>query len=476
MAQKSPIKKNKRDRARTTNSAAWLKQLAVRAACGIVVLYGMLVGWRAFSFKYAPAPPALTREQEAELAALLDAAYPERDEILSPLSYQTTPPHRTISARAAIVVDTASGAVLYEKNADDVIPPASMTKLAVMYVVFAEIAAGRIALDDVVPLPPESWASHMPPHSSLMFLGKNQRVTLDELLTGLAVSSGNDAAAAIAAYVSGGMPAFITRMNSEMAALGLTRTHFVDASGYSEKNTTTARDMAAFARIYILRYPEALTRYHARLSFTYPAEHNLAPEDRGKPRAQDWSQGLSDSITMGIHQENTNKLLGVLDGCDGLKTGYIDESGYNLALTATRNGTRFLSVTLGGPGKTVQEGNEHRMRDGTALMEWAFAHFADCKKTDRLHPYLVRVTGAQQTHVHVVPAFTPGAVTVPFIAENSPAAAAAAVRVEIVLPDYIPGGTRIGQAYGAVQYYLKETLLLSVPLVADKTVRRAFPL
>lgn len=445
--------------------------ITVIAVLGIAYCFAVI--HRAYRFKseYNIAPPRA--EEQAALEDALNKNYPMRKNILQPLPYATVPAVLDVSARSAIVVDASNGCVLYEKNADEVIPPASITKLAVMYVVFQEIAGGCIALSDVVPLPPECWAVNMPPRSSLMFLGKNQRVTLDELLAGLAVCSGNDAAYAIAFYISGSMEKFIERMNTEMIALGLSHTHFVESSGYSELNTTTAREMAAFTQVYVSRYPEAVTRYHSRLSFTYPMEHNLAPEDVGKPRGQDWSKGLTENIRMGITQENTNKLLGVLDGCDGLKTGYIDESGFNLSLTAVRDGTRFISVTLGGQGKNVREGNENRMRDGTTLMEWAFASFADSKKTNLLHNYVVRVTGAKGMYVHLVPALSPSALTVPFITGDSPRACADSVTVDVDIPAYIDGGTKAGETYGAVSFFLKDVLLMRVPLVADRNVQKA---
>ena len=150
-----------------------------------------------------------------------------------------------------MLIDTATGDILYEKNADTIIPPASMTKLFAMYVVDQEVSGGRFSYDQIIPIPEEAYACNMPPHSSLMFLGEGHVVTLEELLLGLSICSGNDAAYALAYAVSGSMDAFIDRMNQVAKDLGLTHTHFVEASGYSELNTTTPREMAAFCRIYI---------------------------------------------------------------------------------------------------------------------------------------------------------------------------------------------------------------------------------
>ena len=130
------------------------------------------------------------------------------------------------NAGSAIIIDTSKGNILYEKNADEIIPPASMTKLVVMYVIFQEIAAGGISLDDIVPLPAESWSVNLPRDSSIMFLGQNQTVTVDELLKGMSVASGNDAAIAAALYISANFKNFLTRMNYDMAFLGLVITQF----------------------------------------------------------------------------------------------------------------------------------------------------------------------------------------------------------------------------------------------------------
>jgi D-alanyl-D-alanine carboxypeptidase len=428
---------------------------------------------RLFRFKQHKAPTPLTQIQQQELDTALDTAYAGRRDILKPLPYPVVPAKLDVSAGSAIVIDAASGSVLYEKNADKIIPPASMTKIAVMYVVMQEIKAGHISFTDVVPLKSDSWACNMPPNSSLMFLGKGQIVTVEELLTGLDVCSGNDAAYALADYTCGGMDAFIKRMNSEMLKLGLKNTHFVESSGYSEKNTTTPREMAALARIYITKFPETLQKFHSRLSFTYPQEHNLAPEDRGKPTAQNFSGKLPERITMGITQRNTNVLLGKLAGCDGLKTGYIDESGYNLALTVHRNNTRFISVTMNGPGRGKREGDTFRAKDGTLLMEWAFSSFADCKKTEAVHPYLIPVTGAKSQWVYLVPAYPFTALTVPFITGSTPQEAADRVQVIVDFPRYIHKGTAAGTPYGSIRYVLEGKTLETIPLTADRTIKKA---
>jgi D-alanyl-D-alanine carboxypeptidase (penicillin-binding protein 5/6) len=407
-----------------------------------------------------PRPRGLS---EAEAQALSQACRVLRPPLLSPLPYQAAPPSADFAAGSVIALDSANGCVLYEKNADAVIPPASMTKLAALYVALAEVAAGRVSLDDEVPLPPESWAENAPPGSSVMGLARGQRVTLRELLLGMAVPSGNDAAVAVAVHIAGSVEAFCARMNAEMRALGLTRTRFADASGYSELNETTPREFAAFARAYILRYPEALPLFHAQKTFAYPQAHNLPAGAKQTPPVE----------------FRANPVFSAVAGCDGLKTGYIDESGYNLALTARRGGTRFIAVMMNGPGRGMAEGNRYRLKDAAAVSEWAFASFASYAP-DAVPPLPLSVLGGTECAAYLVPAY--GAqLTVPRpdsagqagLPVRTPEEAAAPVSVRLETPlrlaRPVPAGTPVGKAV----YSLGDAVLAEVPLVADRTIKRA---
>ena len=449
------------------------KKLLVSLAFAALLIFSftLFTGLRALSFKKTQDAAELTAEETYELTQFLLSEYPSEYQTLKKLPYNISQPVLDVWAKSAILVDVSNGSIIYEKNADEIIPPASMTKLFAMYVVEEEIASGRFSYDQEIPLPPESWACNMPPHSSLMFLGKGQRVTLEELLLGLSICSGNDAAYALAYTVSGTMEAFVEGMNLVASDLGLTNTHFVESSGYSELNQTTAREMAEFATIYLRRHPDSLQRFHSVLSFTYPKEKNLAPGDR--LAAQDFSHGLPAKITMPITQENTNPLLGKLSGCDGLKTGYIDESGYNLSLTAVRGQTRFLSVTMGGPGNNSREGQAGRVHDGTELMEWAFANFADSPLELKVHPYLVRSFNASQKMLRLIPAYTPSTITVPYVSGSSMDENLDALRIEVQLPDYCWGQIEQGQSYGKIKISINDYLLQEIPLVADRSIKKA---
>ena len=456
-----------------TNQKISLKKITkitIAVVVFVILSFFMIVAVRAFSFKKNTSASALTQNQILQLESFLMENYPQNYQILKNLPYNISKPELEIWANSAILIDTSNGNILYEKNADKIIPPASMTKLFAMFVVEEEIAAGRLSYDQKIPLPPETWACNMPPHSSLMFLGKDQNVTLEELLLGLSICSGNDAAYALAFATCGSMEEFVGRMNQVAENLGLQNTHFVESSGYSEKNTTTAREMAAFCRIYIKNHPESIKRFHSVLDFTYPKKHNLADGD--VIQAQDFSKGIPEHITMPITQKNTNPLLGKLEGVDGLKTGYIDESGYNLSLTAVRNGTRFLSVTMEGPGNSSVEGQKGRVHDGTELMEWAFSSFADFSLEMYSHPYFVRVFGAKEKGINLIPALTDKTLSVPYVYGESMEENLQNVKVFLNIENLF-GSVNAGEICGNIKFYLDDYLLQEIPLLADRTVEES---
>jgi len=303
------------------------------------------------------------------------AQYSEYDNPLFPAGQ---PPE--ISARAAVLLDAETGTFLFSQNPTLVIAPASLTKLMTIHLALRAIRQHKASADDIVELPPETWAENQPPRSSLMFLGRNQTVTLGELLLGLAVSSGNDAAVAVALHLAPSMEAFTALMNAEAGRLGLVSTRFVEPAGISPQNTTSAGDFARFCRAYLAEHPQSTALLHSVPTFAYPMAVNTGG-------------GFSRTIV----QNNRNTLLGRIAGVDGLKTGYINEAGYNIALSAIRGKNRFIVVLLG----AGDEGE--RDRDGEALLEWGFANF----KTLRLEAVFMRETriwGSKEKYYSLKPA------------------------------------------------------------------------
>jgi len=291
-----------------------------------------------------------------------------------------------IGSMAAVLIDAETGTVLYAKNPHEEIPPASLAKLMTMHLVMNEVASGRASLDEIVPLPPESWARNQPPRSSLMYLSPGQLVTLREIMLGMAIPSGNDAAVAAALRFAPTVRDFAAMMTMEARRMGLLNTRFVEPSGISEDNMTTAAEFAAFCREYIRLHPESLAAYHSVPSFTFPTAANMP-------------QGFQD--TPAVVRLNRNTLLKTVPGVDGLKTGYIDESGYNIALTAQRDQTRFVAVILGAP---IPGGERVRDEDGTRLLNWAFGNFKTARPViDRIEP--ARLWKGKENSVELVPAW-----------------------------------------------------------------------
>lgn len=405
---------------------------------------------------------SLAAVDESALEEYLKTTYKTERALVKPLPYKTLPVDLPVGAKSAICVDTTNGCILWEKNADEVIPPASTTKMLVMYIVFEELEKGIIKLDDIVPLPKECLAINMMPHSSLMFLGEFQKVTLEQLMTGLCVDSGNDAAYALAFYViqkeneahgveedfdaDKFMARFVGRMNKVAEDLGLTHTHFIESSGYSEDNKTTARELATFCTSYVTRFPQCL-KYHSMREFT-------------------WS---------GIFQANTNPLLRIMEGCDGFKTGYIIESGYNLALTVKRNGRRIVCVTLGGQGVGGRQGNAGRIKDNTQMVNYAFDRFANCEipvAKDLTLPVLY----GEKTRLRLSPAYTMKTLPVPNAILKDGTPIKDQIKITLEAPKALAAPIKMGQELAAISYNVGDYILLYIPLVASADLAVAGPL
>lgn len=238
-----------------------------------------------------------------------------------------------LNARSAILVDL-SGAVLFEQNADAPIPPASITKVLTLYLTFEAIQGGRASVRDIVTV--SKNAANAPP--SRMGLRTGERVSVGELIKGTGIVSGNDAAIALAEYVAGSERNFIALMNIKARQLGMLHSHFVNPNGLpDDAQLTTARDVARLSIAYLRRFPEALD-IHSLKTYTY---HNVT-------------------------RRNANKLLSRCPGVDGLKTGFVNASRYNITATAARQGKRLIAVVLGAATPRI------RTTETTRLLEYGF--------------------------------------------------------------------------------------------------------
>jgi D-alanyl-D-alanine carboxypeptidase (penicillin-binding protein 5/6) len=248
-------------------------------------------------------------------------------------------------APVAYMVDMSSNAVLYSKDADRRMPPASTAKMMTVYVVFDMIKKGQLKPDQQFTMSPETWRKW---HSqgSTMFLKANESVSIDNLLKGIVTLSGNDACVVLAEGVSGTEQAFTDRMNEEAKKLGLTNSHFGTANGWPDNGVTyvSARDLAKLAEATIRDFPDLYKRYYSLPNFTWGTQMN----------------GTA------IDQANRDPLLGVVAGADGLKTGHTDESGYSFVGSAIQNGRRLVMVAAGFTSYN------QRKDESIKFMNWGF--------------------------------------------------------------------------------------------------------
>ncbi|MFZ5825152.1 MAG: D-alanyl-D-alanine carboxypeptidase family protein [Bacillota bacterium] len=302
-------------------------------------------------------------------------------------------PPLELQAQAAVLLDYTTGQVLFEKNPDQVIPPASLTKLMTLHLAYKKLAEGKMKREDLVQVRPEAWSAKFQ-DSSLMFLEPGQKVTVGEIMKGVAVPSGNDASVALAQHIAGSVDSFVKMMNDEARAMGYQNLTFVDPHGLSPENKVTAREFADFARRYTQLHPEALEELHNQKTFEYPKYENL-PEER--------KAGLKPEQHRPISQDNRNGLLWTFEGVDGLKTGYVDEAGFNIALTAKRGEMRLVGVILGVQAPSIPEGTAKREQDGAALLSWGFNNFVTEKPAlPEIKP--VRVWKGAANQVNLKPA------------------------------------------------------------------------
>ena len=242
-----------------------------------------------------------------------------------------------IKAKGYLLIDFDSGRVLAEKKSDKRLEPASLTKMLSSYVVAYELANGNIAMDDEVRISNKAWRMQ----GSRMFVEVGKNVSVENLLKGMIIQSGNDATVALAEHVAGSEDAFVSLMNQHAAELGMLESHFVNSTGLPHKNHyTTPRDLAKLAMALIRDFPEHYKRYSTK-KFTFNK----------------------------ITQYNRNKLLWRNDSVDGVKTGHTDAAGYCLVASALRDEMRLISVVLG------TRSEEARATESQKLITYGFRFF-----------------------------------------------------------------------------------------------------
>jgi serine-type D-Ala-D-Ala carboxypeptidase (penicillin-binding protein 5/6) len=251
-------------------------------------------------------------------------------------------------AKFAYLVDLNSGAVLFAKDPDGRMPPASMAKMMTTEVAFELIDKGQLSPQKMCTVRPETWQKwHGPQAGSTMFLSANEQVSVENLLKGIVTLSGNDASVVLAECIAGTEQAFTQQMNDYGKRIGLTNSHFGTANGWPDNGVTyvTAHDLATLARWEIEHHYKLYKQFYSLPSFTW-----------GK------TLGSNQDIT----QQNRNPILGHVAGADGLKTGHTDEAGYGFTGSAEQNGRRLIEVVAGLPSWNA------RVQESTRLIEWGF--------------------------------------------------------------------------------------------------------
>jgi serine-type D-Ala-D-Ala carboxypeptidase (penicillin-binding protein 5/6) len=259
---------------------------------------------------------------------------------------QSAPAEMKTSAKQAILIDANTGAVLFQHNADELAPPASMSKLVTLAVVFRALKEGRIKLEDEFLFSVNAWRTGgAPSGTSAMFVPVNTRETLAEMLKGIIIQSGNDACIAIAEGMAGSEAAFARMMTDEARRIGLTKSTFRNSTGlHGPEHLMTARELALAARHLIQEYPEHYPIFAER-EYRY-RKHRFF---------------------------NRNPLLPLDLGVDGLKTGYIKEAGYGIVASSKQDGRRIILAING------MENAADRRSEAIRLLEWGFKGFGEFK-------------------------------------------------------------------------------------------------
>lgn len=343
----------------------------------------------------------------------------------------------SISAPAAILIESSTGQVIYELNATERRSPASITKIMTLLLAFEYLDAGKIKLEDQVVT--SAYASSM--GGSQVFLAEGEIQTLDTMLKCITVASGNDASVAVAEHIAGSEEAFVGLMNEKAAELGMTETHFEDCCGLSNSDNhyTCARDVAIMSRELTTKYPEV---------FQY---------------TQIWMEEITHETRQGTTNftlNSTNKLLKQYQWATGLKTGSTDKAKYCLSATASKEGIDLVAVIMGAPDYKV------RFQDAQTLLNYGFSVcdiYVD-ENNEKLEPLLVK--GGVQEEVAIT---YQGEFRYLDIVGND----LQAVEKVMELPETVEAPIRAGEEVGRARYLLNGTEIGSTPILYMQDVEKA---
>ncbi|WP_278883482.1 D-alanyl-D-alanine carboxypeptidase family protein [[Ruminococcus] lactaris] len=354
----------------------------------------------------------------------------------TPGTEQTSDTAVEVTAPSAILMEMTTGTVLYEKDADTARPPASVTKVMTMLLIFDALAEGKIQLEDKVTT--SEYASSM--GGSQVFLETGEKQTVETLLKCISIASANDACVAMAEYISGNEEEFVRQMNLRAEGLGMKHTHFVNCNGLdAEGHETSARDIALISRELLLKYPEI---------------HNYCTI---------WMENITHTTSKGSSEfglTNTNKLIRQYEYATGLKTGSTGKAKFCVSATAEKNGVSLIAVIMGA------EDSKARFKDAVTLLNYGFGK---CQMyTDEKMPSLdpISVTGGIQESISLE-------YEKKFTYLDTTGANLNAVTSRLQIPDKVNAPIKKGDTVGQRIYYLDEKEIGSVNLLAEETVKKA---
>ncbi len=347
--------------------------------------------------------------------------------VVAPLRAMAQPSVET-SAEEAILIDAETGAILMEKHADQRMPPASMTKMMTIHLVFERLKDGRLSLQDTFPVSEKAWKKG----GSSMFVEVGDQVKVEDLIRGIIVQSGNDASIVVAEGLAGSESRFAELMNKKARELGMDKTHFVNSTGWPHpEHQTTAHDLAKLALATIRRFPQYY-HYYSQTTFKYND----------------------------IEQHNRNPLLYKEDfGSDGLKTGHTSKAGYGLTASAERDGRRLVLVVNGLDSKRA------RAQEAERLLDWGFREFGN---------YTLFKAGQTVTRADVWLGARP---RVPLVTKERvfltlPRAARNEISAKAIYKGPIPAPVKKGQRLATLRIKAPEMAARTFPLAAGRAVGR----
>jgi D-alanyl-D-alanine carboxypeptidase (penicillin-binding protein 5/6) len=324
-----------------------------------------------------------------------------------------------------ILIEASTNTVIAEFNSDNQIAPASMTKVMSGYVIADQIANGSISLDDKVLISEKAWKTG----GSKMFIEAGKRVSVEDLLSGIVIQSGNDATIAMAEYVAGSEEGFVDFMNAYASELGLTNSLFQNSTGFSDPNHfSSAKDLAKLTQALINNFPDHYATYKEK-EFTFS----------------------------GIRQLNRNKLLWRDDSVDGVKTGHTDSAGFCLISSAQRNDMRLIAVVAG------SESENERLTASQRLLEYGFRFYA----TQKLVSQEIKVTTAKvwggKTNEVALGSTKDIYLTLPRSEFKN-------IKANYQFNNNLQAPIEVGQMIGSIEFTSNDRVVLSAPLVAIETV------